>query len=185
MRIISSVLLGSVVLTGCAGMAGMSGKSSDGSGMPTPIAVSQLSPTQGNKANGAVSFVQKGDKILVDARIDGLQPGLHGFHIHEKGDCSAPDATSAGGHFNPSSKPHGDPAHSEHHAGDLGNLKADAAGNAVMQMTVPLSGLSLAKDAPNSIVGKALIVHADPDDMKTQPTGNSGKRVACGVIRLK
>jgi superoxide dismutase, Cu-Zn family len=179
MHIISSVLLGSVVLTGCAGMSG------HGNGAPTPIAVSQLSPTQGNKTNGAVSFVQKGDKILVDARIDGLQPGMHGFHIHEKGDCSAPDATSAGGHFNPSSKSHGDPAHSEHHAGDFGNLKADAAGNAVMQLTVSSSDFSLAKDAPNSIVGKALIVHADPDDLKTQPTGNAGKRVACGLIKLQ
>ncbi|RJF99811.1 superoxide dismutase family protein [Noviherbaspirillum saxi] len=179
MRILSSVLLGSVILSGCAGTANQASQA------PTPIAVTQLKPTEGNQANGAVSFMQKGDKILVDARIDGLTPGLHGFHVHEKGDCSAPDAMSAGGHFNPSTKSHGDPAHADHHAGDLGNLNANAAGNAVLQLAVAASDFSLSRGAPNSIVGKALIVHADPDDYKTQPTGNAGKRVACGVISLQ
>jgi len=123
--------------------------------------------------------------VLVDARIDGLTPGLHGFHIHEKGDCSAPDGTSAGGHFNPSGMPHGDPAQAGHHAGDLGNLRADAQGNAKLQMSIPTQEITLAANAPHSIIGRSLIVHADPDDFKTQPTGNSGKRVACGVISLK
>jgi superoxide dismutase, Cu-Zn family len=165
-----------VVLAGCASMSGMSGD-------PKPIAVSVLKPTEGNKANGSVSFVQKGDQILVDARIDGLASGQHGFHVHEKGDCSAPDAMSAGGHFNPGGAGHGGPAHESHHAGDLGNLDANASGKATLQLTVPAKQFSLVKDAPNSIVGKALVVHADPDDYKTQPTGNSGKRVACGVVQ--
>lgn len=175
MRVLTPILLGSVLLAGCAAM----------SSGPKPIAVATLSPTQGNQTNGTVSFVQKGDQILVDARIDGLTPGAHGFHVHEKGDCSAPDAMSAGGHFNPGGRAHGGPSHAEHHAGDFGNLEADASGRASLQLTVPASQISLDKGAANSIVGKGLIVHADPDDFKTQPTGNSGKRLACGVISLK
>lgn len=163
-------LVTAAILSACAGMSGSA-----------PVAVATLNPTQGNTAKGTVTFEQKGSQVMAEARIEGLTPGQHGFHIHEKGDCSAPDATSAGGHFNPGSKAHGDPAHAEHHAGDFGNLVADADGKASLKMR--LSDVTLAKDAPNSIVGKGLIVHADPDDLKTQPTGNSGKRVACGVIQ--
>jgi Cu-Zn family superoxide dismutase len=124
-----------------------------------------------------------GDQVLVEAEIKGLTPGLHGIHIHEKGDCSAPDATSAGGHFNPAGKPHGGPEGAERHAGDLGNLIADSYGTAILKVTV--GGISIVKDAPNSVIGRSLIVHADPDDYKTQPTGNSGKRVACAIIGSK
>lgn len=179
MRLVASLLIGSIALAGCAGMAGQ------GAGNPKPIAVSQLNPTQGNKTNGSVSFVQNGDRIIIDARIDGLTPGAHGFHVHERGDCSAPDGMSAGGHFNPSGRPHGGPEHADRHAGDFGNLNADANGNAVLRLTVPASQISLAREASNSVVGKALIVHTDPDDYKTQPTGNAGKRVACGIIALQ
>lgn len=175
MRLISSLLLGSFFLAGCAST----------SNQPAPVAVAILKPTQGNTANGTVSFVQKGDKVLVDARIDGLSPGLHGFHVHEKGDCSAPDAMSAGGHFNPGGKPHGGPEQAEHHAGDFGNLNADTSGKASLQLAVPASQISLKKGEANSIIGRGVIVHADPDDLKTQPTGNSGKRLACGVVALK
>lgn len=168
---ISLSAVAAVLLSACAGMSAS-----------TPVAVATLNPTQGNTAKGTVTFEQKGAQVLVDARIEGLAPGQHGFHIHEKGDCSAPDATSAGGHFNPAGKQHGDPAHADHHAGDFGNVVADASGKASLKMR--LSDTTLAKDAPNSIVGKGLIVHADPDDLKTQPTGNAGKRVACGVIQL-
>lgn len=151
----------------------------------TPIAIAELKPTQGSNVSGTTSFVLQGDKLLIDARIKGLTPGMHGFHIHEKGDCSAPDGTSAGGHFNPTAMGHGNPADEKHHAGDLGNLTADANGNAVFNVTVPLHGLSMGKSGTNSIVERGLIVHGDPDDFKTQPTGNSGKRVACGVIKLQ
>lgn len=177
MRLIPTLLLGllgTVTLSGCAGMA-QGGRA----------ATAQLQPTQGNQANGTVSFTQQGDKLSMEARIAGLAPGQHGFHIHEKGDCSAPDGMSAGGHFNPSGSPHGGPEHAAHHAGDFGNLTADAAGNAKLQASIPVSQATLDKDAANSIIGRAVIVHADPDDLKTQPTGNSGKRVACGVISLK
>jgi Cu-Zn family superoxide dismutase len=142
-------------------------------------ATAALTPTQGNTAAGSVTFTQNGDKLSVNAKITGLSPGGHGFHIHEKGDCSAPDATSAGGHFNPTNKPHGSPDAPDHHAGDMPMLQADASGNATL--TTELSGLAIGAGA-TGIVGKSVIVHKDPDDYKTQPTGNSGARVACGVI---
>ncbi|TFW09721.1 superoxide dismutase family protein [Oxalobacteraceae bacterium OM1] len=161
-------------LAGCASMTG-----------PRPIAVASMNPTQGNTATGTVSFVQRGGQVLVDVHMSGLTPGPHGIHIHEKGDCSAPDAASAGGHFNPDGAAHGAPGHGAHHAGDFGNLTADASGKAELEIAVPTPQFTLVADAPNSIVGKALVVHADPDDLKTQPSGNSGKRVACGIIALK
>jgi len=141
-------------------------------------ATAQLKPTQGSKAFGEATFEDVGNgrvQLLVNAQ--GLKPNSeHGFHIHEAGDCSAPDATSAKGHFNPTGKPHGNPASGEHHAGDLPALKADKAGKAKLEAM--LTGLSV-----SSIVGRGIVVHADPDDFKTQPTGNSGARVACGVIQ--
>ncbi len=139
-----------------------------------------MQPTQGNTAKGTLTVMPMGSGIHFRGTLSGLAPGKHGFHIHETGDCSAPDAASAGGHFNPDNKPHGAPDAPEHHAGDLGNITADASGNATVDMHV--NGLTLASGA-NSVIGKALIVHAAPDDLKTQPTGNAGARVACGVIR--
>lgn len=169
-----TVLSAVVVVTACAGFS------------ESPMAAEALmKPTQGNTTSGVVSFRQQDDKVLVNARIQGLSPGPHGFHIHEKGDCSAPDATSAGGHFNPSSTKHGSPSTAEHHAGDFGNLTADATGAATLAIAVPTSQITLSAGSPHSIIGKGLIVHADPDDYTTQPTGNSGKRLACGVISLK
>jgi Cu-Zn family superoxide dismutase len=167
-------LLSALAITGCASLTGS-----------TPIAFANMEPTQGNTAHGTVTFVQKDNVILVDAHLTGLPPGPHGFHIHEKGDCSAPDATSAGGHFNPTGKPHGGPNQAEHHAGDFGNIVADANGKAELQLSIPTSDITISKLGASSIIGKGLIVHADPDDYKTQPTGNSGKRLACGVIGLK
>jgi Cu-Zn family superoxide dismutase len=108
-----------------------------------------------------------------------LIPGGHGFHIHEKGDCSSRDGMSAGGHFNPTAKPHGNPGVPDHHTGDMPMLVADASGNASLSME--LGGMTIGSGATD-IVGRALIVHKDPDDYTTQPTGNSGARVACGVI---
>ena len=141
-------------------------------------ATATLKPTSGNTATGTVTFTQKGDRIAVVADVTGLSPGPHGFHIHEKGDCSAPDAMSAGGHFNPTGKPHGDPGGADHHAGDMPQLVADANGNA--KLSAELSPMTIG--GANDIVGKAVVVHKDADDFKTQPTGNSGARVACGVI---
>jgi Cu-Zn family superoxide dismutase len=166
-----SLLALSILASACASIGTSSG----------PAAEAKLQPTRGNAASGVVSFARQGDHILVTATLSGLTPGAHGFHIHEKGDCGAPDATSAGGHFNPAGHPHGHPHLGPHHAGDMPMLEADAGGNA--RLSVELSGVTLEGD--QGIVGRGVIVHASPDDFKTQPTGNSGARVACGVIVKK
>jgi superoxide dismutase, Cu-Zn family len=147
-----------------------------------PSAVATLEPTRGNQAAGTVSFEQQGPNVMVVARVTGLKPNQeHGFHVHDKGDCSSPDGTSAGGHFNPAGKPHG-PQHADHHAGDMPALKADA--NGVADVRFVLSGVSVGS-GPADVVGRGIIVHADADDYKTQPTGNSGARIACGVIKAR
>ena len=145
-------------------------------------AVARLQPTKGNATSGTITFTQKGDKVAIEARVSALTPGGHGFHIHEKGDCSSGDGMSAGGHFNPTAKPHGNPTAADHHAGDIPMLVADASGNA--SLTIELSGMTVGS-GDTDIVGKAVIVHKDPDDYTTQPTGNSGARVACGLIVKK
>jgi superoxide dismutase, Cu-Zn family len=148
---------------------------------PPGRAVAELHPTRGNSASGTVTFVQIGDRVRVQAAVAGLRPGTeHGFHVHEVGDCSATDGSSAKGHFNPFGKPHAHYSTPERHAGDLPSLKADARGRA--EIDVSLDVITLAK-GPANIVGRSVVVHADPDDFRTQPTGNSGARIACGVIR--
>jgi len=141
-------------------------------------AVAVLSPTKGNSVSGTVTFTrfQTGVKIVAD--VSGLTPGLHGFHVHEFGDCSAPDAASAGGHFNPTQTHHGAPDMPFRHVGDFGNLVADASGNAHYERVDTIIVLN----GGNSVIGHALIVHEKVDDLQTQPTGNAGGRVACGVI---
>jgi Cu-Zn family superoxide dismutase len=161
--------LSTAALGGCASM---------GAG---PKAQAELKPTQGNTASGWVRFEPRGSSLLVTAEVRGLKPnGEQGFHVHEKGDCSAPDATSAGGHFNPGAKPHAHYLQGAGHAGDLPNLKADA--NGVAKYSFTSDTLSLASGAANGVVGRAVVVHRDPDDYASQPAGNSGPRIACGVI---
>jgi Cu-Zn family superoxide dismutase len=146
-----------------------------------PRATAQLQPTKGNKTFGEATFEQVGDKVHVVVYVQGLKPGQeHGLHIHEAGDCSSGDGTSAKGHFNPFGKPHANHGSAERHAGDLPSLKADNAGRAKVDVEL---GIITVAPGPGSIVGRGLIVHADPDDYKTQPTGNAGARIACGVIR--
>jgi Cu-Zn family superoxide dismutase len=147
-----------------------------------PRAEARLEGRSGSAVTGSVSFVQLGDKLRVEARVSGLTPGEHGFHVHDAGDCSAPDASSAKGHFNPAGKAHGHHGGSERHAGDLPNLVADANGNA--QYVAEVTGLNLAEVGATSIVGRSVVIHADPDDYKSQPAGNSGKRIACGGIGM-
>ncbi len=143
-------------------------------------AAARLAPTAGNTVTGSVKFQQVGGKVVVTAEISGLQPNAeHGFHVHEKGDCSAPDATSAGGHFNPGGKPHAHYGKPERHAGDMQNLKADASGNAKYRWE---SDLLAVGDGAANVVGRSVVIHRDPDDYSSQPAGNSGPRLACGVI---
>ncbi len=144
----------------------------------TANAVCVLHPTEGNQVTGSVTFNQTESGIKIIADIEGLTPGKHGFHIHEYGDCSEPDGTSAGGHFNPENKAHGALSDVERHVGDLGNLVADENGIAHLEITDTIISMS----GPHSIIGKGIIVHAGEDDLKSQPTGAAGARVACGVI---
>ena len=144
-------------------------------------AIASLQPTKGNNVRGTVHFVQSGNKVRVSGNITGLRPnGEFGFHVHEAGDCSSGDGMSAKGHFNPFGKPHGQPGSAERHAGDLPSLKSDASGNASISFEVDTLTVS---SGPASVVGRGLIVHVQPDDYKTQPTGNAGARSACAVIQ--
>jgi Cu-Zn family superoxide dismutase len=144
-----------------------------------PSATATVRPASGSQVHGEAKFTQVGNRVRVTAEIAGLSPGAHGFHIHEKGDCSAADGMSAGGHFNPQAKKHGAPTASDHHAGDLGNLTANEYGKATLALVV--DGISVSKGA-DGITGRGLIVHANADDLKTDPTGNAGGRLGCGVI---
>ncbi len=149
------------------------------------VAEVTMAAASDSKVSGTVTFTADGDTVKVVAKLSGLTPGEHGFHVHEKGDCSSPDAKSAGGHFNPASVDHGAPDGEVHHTGDLGNIVAGDDGVAEMSVDLPSSHLSLSADSDNNIVGRAVIVHGGVDDMKSQPSGNAGPRVGCGVIALK
>ena len=141
-------------------------------------AIAVLHPTKGSNVEGTVTFTKAGDEIKVVADLTGLTPGKHGFHVHEFGDCSSPDGKAAGGHFNPGKSPHAGHDATPRHVGDLGNIEADSSGKAHLELTDKMMTMS----GENSIIGRGLIVHEKADDLKTQPTGDAGGRVACGVI---
>src|SRR4051812_854842 len=143
-------------------------------------AVAVLIPTQGSEVHGTVKITKVPGGVRVVADVTGLKPGEHGFHIHEFGDASSADGTAAGGHFNPAKDTHGAPTAEHRHAGDLGNLKADASGHAMLDYVDP----KLSIDGAASIIGRGIVVHANPDDLTTQPTGNAGGRVAVAIIGI-
>jgi Cu-Zn family superoxide dismutase len=143
-------------------------------------AICVLYPTQGNTVTGIITFTQMGNSIHVIADIHGLSKGKHGFHIHEFGDCSAPDGTSTGGHFNPGKMEHGAPMSSMRHEGDMGNVDANEKGDAHLEYMDAM----ISFEGKNSIIGRGIIVHASEDDLKTQPTGAAGARIAYGVIGI-
>jgi Cu-Zn family superoxide dismutase len=144
-------------------------------------AVAVLQPAAGGSVSGSVAFTQLGGQVTIVCDVHGLEPNSsHGIHIHETGDCSAPDFSSAGGHFNPDQHAHGAPNAPEHHAGDLGNLEACNNGRAYKRMVV--NDLTL-DTGPHGILNRSVILHAQLDDLTTQPSGNSGGRIACGVIK--
>jgi Cu-Zn family superoxide dismutase len=176
----STVILFSGILGLAAVAHGAEAPARSPTGAAVTDAVAVLAPTTGHQAQGTIHFHRDGDKVHVTGEVTGLSPNAkHGFHVHEFGDCSAPDGTSAGGHFAPEGHPHGAPDPAKHHAGDLGNVTADGKGTARVDVTVP--GLSLV-GGDRALVGRAVIVHAQPDDLTSQPSGNAGARVACGVI---
>jgi Cu-Zn family superoxide dismutase len=144
------------------------------------VAMAELRPAPGSQVSGTIKFIQRGNRVTVVADVRGLQSNsTHGFHIHEKGDCTPPDFTSAGAHFNPTSQPHAGPDTRERHAGDLGNLETGASGRAYKRLTV--DNITLGGGA-NSVIGKSVIVHEKMDDLKSQPSGAAGGRIACAII---
>lgn len=151
-------------------------------GTQGPRAVAKLEVPPGGQVWGSVSFVESEGKVVVRADVRSLRPnGEFGFHVHEKGDCSSPDFMSAGGHFNPGGKAHSHFGKPERHAGDLRNLQSNSEGVATYVFETPLLTV---RPGPNSVVGKAIVIHANPDDYASQPAGNSGPRIACGLIRV-
>ena len=146
-------------------------------------AIAVIHPTEGNTASGTVTFTDRGDgAVQVSAHLHGLQPNAkHGFHIHQFGDCSSPDGKSAGGHYDPADVGHhGQPDADRRHAGDLGNIEADADGHGMLDAV--FHGISIGGEL-HPILGRGVIVHALPDDYG-QPTGNAGARIGCGVIGI-
>ncbi len=144
----------------------------------------KMEPKSDSKVAGEVEFTEKDGKVVMKASFSGLTPGEHAIHIHEKADCSAADGTSTGGHWNPTSEPHGKWGASEgYHRGDIGNFTADADGNASVEFSTDLWCLSCG-DQTRNITGKAVIVHQGVDDFVSQPSGAAGARVSCtGIIK--
>jgi len=134
-----------------------------------------LAATKGNNVAGTIELQQQEGYVQVTGEVTGLTKGEHGFHVHAFGDLRSPDGDSAGGHYNPDAHQHGAPDAADHHQGDLGNITADA--NGVAKVDVKLKGVDL-----HALLGRSLVVHKDPDDLKSQPAGNSGPRIAVGVI---
>ena len=147
--------------------------------MPAAKATAGIEARSGSSLSGTADFVQHGGKLMITVSLKGAPPGPHAVHIHEKGDCSAPDASSAGPHFNPGGHQHGAPDAAQHHAGDLGNITIGEDGTGTLM--IHSEDLAMAGE-PNGVVGRAIIVHDKPDDFVTQPTGNAGGRIGCGVI---
>ena len=189
---LATLLLISLVLTlGCRNKTSdqrtqIAGSTAD-SGKKGKVAVAHITPAKAaatqpsfGTPTGTVTFTQMGDRVKVVADLTGLPPGKHGFHIHEKGDLSAPDLMSTGGHFNPGGHPHGGPTTSPVHAGDFGNIVADSSGSAHLELIV--DDISIGTGEKNDILGKPVIVHAKADDLRTQPSGNAGARIGGGLI---
>ena len=150
---------------------------------PLAAATASLAPASGTLVSGRLALTSDGDGVRIAGDIGGLGPGsTHGIHVHERGDCSAADASSAGGHFNPAGAAHGRAGSAAHHLGDIDNIVADASG--VAHVSMRIDGAILGTGGDNDILGRAIVVHANPDDYATQPSGNSGPRVACGVIQM-
>jgi Cu-Zn family superoxide dismutase len=175
------------VVTGCAGSGEKQEQKSQAAAMGEPEhqeAVAEIEPKSGSDVMGRAVFTLGADDIVtLHVHLENLSPGLHGIHIHEVGDCSAEDASSAGGHWNPTNAEHGKWNEAPFHLGDIGNIEAKDDGTG--DLTLKTSLWTIGTGGMDDVVGKSIVVHADPDDYKTQPSGNSGARIACGVIELE
>jgi len=143
-------------------------------------AVAVVHPTEGNEVTGSVTFTKEDEGVRVQANFEGLSQGRHGFHIHQYGDCTASDGTSAGGHYNPTGNKHGSPTQDNRHMGDMGNIAVSEDGSATLDYVDPKIKLN----GPNGIIGRGIIVHGGEDDFESQPSGAAGPRVGCGVVGI-
>jgi Cu-Zn family superoxide dismutase len=147
---------------------------------PGPMAMATLTPISGSTAMGTVHMQELPDgSVEVKVDLKNVPPGVHGFHIHEVGDCSD-NGNAAKAHFNPTMMPHGSPQDSSHHSGDFGNVTADANGEVNRTFTTRSVTVS---PGTTSALGRAVILHANPDDLTSQPSGNAGARISCGIVQ--
>jgi Cu-Zn family superoxide dismutase len=180
MKRFSKYIVAGVISTGMLCLGYVSHAEPERTGGPTATAVIHNAANHEGKITGTVTFKSEADGVRVVAAVDGLSPGVHGFHIHEKADVSAPDLMSAGGHWNPGGHKHGGPESEEHHAGDLGNLTADDKGHAHLDQL--FKGLTI--EGKMGVVAHSVIIHEKADDLTSQPAGDAGKRIAGGAIVL-
>lgn len=157
--------------------------SHNGAAAPSKEASATLAGKSGTSTGGSATFSEKGGKVTLQLVIRNATPGTHAVHLHETGDCSDPEAKSAGAHWNPGAAAHGQLDHPPSHLGDIGNVEVNDRGEATLTMSTAL--WSIGGDPKTDILGKAVVVHASPDDFKSQPAGNAGARIACGVIARK
>jgi len=157
--------------------AAADGGTAAGAPAPAPVATAVLEPRSGSNTSGTARITPTASGVVMLIEVQNAAPGEHGVHVHETGDCSDPAAVSAGGHFNPKSAAHhGGPSTPVRHGGDLGNMQVDSNGRGLL--VVAVSDLSM-----DNVVGRSIVVHQTADDLKTDPAGNSGARVACGAIQ--
>ena len=176
-RLISCGFVLTAALTYCAAIQAEDKKDHDHADIAPNGAVCRIRATKGNKVFGILTLKQKDGHVLVTGRIRNLTPGEHGFHIHQFGDLRSADGKSTGGHFNPDGHKHAGVDAKERHAGDLGNITADAEG--IAKVSIKANGLSLF-----SVIGRAFVVHGGQDDLKSQPSGAAGPRIGTGVIGI-
>lgn len=172
-------VVGVFVLLGAGSLALAKGKKAKPEAAKAVIEA-PVEAKSGSKVTGKATFTEKGKEITVKVAVEGAPPGEHAVHIHEKGDCSSPDAKSAGGHWNPGSDQHGAWAAEHHHLGDIGNMKVGADGKGEVELTT--DKWTVGTGQPNDVVGKSIVVHEKVDDFTTQPTGNAGGRIGCAVL---
>lgn len=180
---ISTAVLTTLLLSGTAlsDEAASKGAAKKKSSAKAATAKATIESRSGSKVTGTATFTEKkGGGVHVVVAVAGASEGDHAVHLHEKGDCSAPDASSAGSHFNPTGDPHGAPTADKHHAGDFGNMKVGADGKGHLELDTTMLTVG---DGDHSVKGKAIIVHEKVDDLQTQPTGNAGGRIGCGVVK--
>jgi Cu-Zn family superoxide dismutase len=146
-----------------------------------PAATATLEGRSGSTLTGSARFTSDGATVTLTLQVEGAPPGSHAVHLHETGDCSAPDASSAGAHWNPTREDHGQWGHAPHHLGDIGNLSVGTDGTGTLVLTT--DRWSVGTGDTGDLLGRAVIVHEKPDDFATQPTGAAGGRIGCGVVR--